>query len=71
MSDYPQGDAFLTLLLAAMDDAALTGALTQLQTQFQPKGQKGLAVVRLVVIPEKLKVTWPTYAPAGTPVKGN
>lgn len=67
MSQYPQGDAFLTLLLAAMDDAALEGKLTQLQTQFVPKGKQQLEVVRIIVIPEKLQHTWPTVAPAGTP----
>ena len=69
--NYPQGDAFLELLLAAFDDAANEGKLTQLQTQFVPKGKKKLEVVRLIVIPEKMDVTWPTYAPLGTPTKGN
>lgn len=68
---YPQGDAFLTLLLAAMDDAAITGRITQLQTQFKPAKSNKLEVVRLIVVPEKMQITWPGYAPAGTPTKGN
>jgi hypothetical protein len=71
MTDYPQGDAFLTLLLAAMDDAVLEGKLIQFQTQFIPQGSKKYEVIRIIVVPEKMKHTWPTYAPAGTPVKGN
>lgn len=65
--DYPQGDAFGKLLLAAMDDAAIDLKLTQLQTQFVPKGKKEMVVVRIIVIPEKLQFTWPSVAPAGTP----
>ncbi len=67
MSTYPQGDAFLDLLLAAFDDAALEGKLTQFQTQFQPKGKKNLEVIRLIIVPEKMALTWPSVAPAGTP----
>ena len=71
MSDYPQGDAFLQLLLAAFDDAAIEGKMTQIQTQFIPKGKTKKETVRIIVIPEKLDQTWPTYSPLGTPVKGN
>lgn len=63
-------EAFLDLLIAAMKDAVLEGKLTQLQTQLDPDGG-GLKVVRIVVIPEKMGFKWPTYAPAGTPTKGN
>lgn len=66
MSNYPQGDAFINLLIAAMEDAT-RGKLTQLQTQFQPEGTKRLEVVRIVVIPEKMAHSWPSAAPAGTP----
>jgi len=65
--DYPQGEAFLELLIAAFNDAALEGKLTQFQTQFLPKGQKKMAVVRLIIVPEKMSHTWPSVAPAGTP----
>lgn len=71
MGDYPQGDAFLQLLLAAMDDAVNERKLTQLQMQFVPAGQKKLKVVRIVVIPEEMDQKWPSHAPLGTPVKGN
>ena len=71
MSNYPQGDAFLDLLIAAMNDAAINGKLTQLQTQLKPEGSAKLEVVRIVVIPEKMDFTWPKYAPLGTPTKGN
>lgn len=64
---YPQGEAFLELLLAAMDCAAIEGKLTQLQTQFVPKGRKEKEMIRIVVIPEKMKHSWPSVAPAGTP----
>lgn len=64
---YPQGDAFTTLLLAAMDDAAINGDITQLQTQFVPKGKTELEVIRIIVVPEKMGQTWPSLAPLGTP----
>jgi len=63
-------EAFLECLIAAMKDAVLEGHLTQLQTQLDPDG-KGLQVVRIIVVPERLKWKWPTYAPAGTETKGN
>lgn len=65
------GEAFLGILLAAMNDAVLEGKLTQLQTQFLPLGQKKLQAVRIIVIPEQLQQTWPSHAPLGTPVAGN
>jgi hypothetical protein len=63
-------EAFLELLIAAMRDALREGKLTQLQTQLNPDG-KGIGVVRVVIIPEKMDFKWPTYAPLGTKTKGN
>lgn len=63
----PEQQAFVDLLIAAMHDAALEGELTQLQTQFQPDGRKEMHTVRIIVVPEKLKHTWPSVAPSGTP----
>lgn len=60
----------LDLLIAAWTDALREGKLTQLLVQLDPDG-KGLGKVRMVIMPEKMAVTWPTYAPAGTPTKGN
>lgn len=60
-------EAFLNLLVAAMNDAAVSGSLTQLQTQLTPPGRNKSEVVRIIVIPERLAVTFPTYAPLGTP----
>lgn len=64
-------ETFLDLLIAAMKDVALELKLTQLQAQIQPDGKGKLHRVRIIVIPDELEHTWPTYAPAGTPTKGN
>jgi len=65
-----QYEAFITLILAAMHDAILERRLTQFQATIDPDG-KGAKVVRIIVIPEEMDFTWPKYAPAGTPTKGN
>lgn len=64
-------ETFLELLVAAMNDAALEGELTQLQTQLIPPGRKKFEVVRIIIVPEKMQWTFPTVAPAGTPIEGN
>jgi hypothetical protein len=57
-------DGFLDLLIAAMSDAAVNGKLTQLKTQIDADG-KGLKLIRLVVIPERMDHEWPQGAPFG------
>jgi len=64
-------EAFLEMLVAAMHDAVLEDKISQLQTQFIPKGKKEFEVVRIVILPEKMKYKWPTYAPLGTLTKPN
>lgn len=64
-------EAFLELLIAAMNDATKGGKLTQLQTQFKPDGEQKLRVVRIIVVPEEMDHKWPTHAPLGTETKGN
>lgn len=44
---------FLALLIAAMQDAAVEGKCTQLQTTITPPGHRA-KLVRLVVVPEEL-----------------
>lgn len=64
-------EAFLGLLVAAMKDAAIERKLTQLQMQLDPDGKGKLKRVRIIVIPDELDHVWPSFAPAGTPTKGN
>ena len=61
-------ESFLEMLIAAMKDAALQKKLTQLALQFDPTetGKGPLKRVRVVVIPEEMDHTWPSYAPLGT-----
>lgn len=63
--------AFLDLLLAAMKDAALEGELTQLQITITPEGATKSKTVRIIIIPEELKWTWPKDQPAGTNTQAN
>lgn len=51
MSD---AETFLALLLAAMEDAATTGHITQLQTTITPKAVGRAKLVRLIVVPEEM-----------------
>lgn len=64
---YPQEEAFLNLLIAAMKDAVIEKKLTQLQAQLDADGKGKLKRCRIIVVPEELDHTWPSYAPAGTP----
>ena len=59
---------FLNLLIAALKDAAIERKLTQLQTQLDPTetGKGPLKRVRIIVVPDELDYTWPSYAPAGS-----
>lgn len=54
-----EGELFLDMLLAAMQDAATTGHITQLQTTITPEGATRSKLVRLVVIPEEMEVVRP------------
>ncbi len=54
-----EADLFLDLLLAAMQDAATTGHITQLQTTIMPAGATKAKLVRLVVVPEEMEVVRP------------
>lgn len=54
-----EGELFLDLLIAAMQDAAMTGHITQLQTTITPEGTAKAKLVRLVVIPEDMEVVRP------------
>lgn len=60
--------AFLDMLVAAMKDAAVERKLTQLAIQLDPTetGKGPLKRVRVVVIPEEMDHTWPSYAPLGS-----
>jgi hypothetical protein len=60
--------AFLDMLIAAMKDAAVERKLTQLVTQLDPTetGRGPLRRVRIVVIPDELDHTWPSYSPLGS-----
>lgn len=62
--------AFLDLLIAAMNDAAMELKLTQLKAQIDPDG-KGLRYVRIVVIPEKMEFELPDKSPFGSDVRRN
>lgn len=61
-------EAFLDLLIAAMRDAAIEHKLSQLQMQLDPTmtGKGPMKRVRIIVVPDELEYTWPSYAPAGT-----
>lgn len=59
------GRTFSDLLHAAMMDAAIEGANTQLQATIEtPEGD--VRTVRLIVIPEDLPHRWPKNQPAGS-----
>lgn len=60
--------AFMDMLIAALEDAASSGSLTQLSIQLDPTEGKGpLKRVRVIVVPEEMQVRWPSHAPLGTP----
>jgi hypothetical protein len=49
--------AFLEMLVAMMSDAAVEGKISQCQSTIDPDG-KGVRVVRIVVMPEKMDYTF-------------
>lgn len=62
-------EAFIRLIIAAMQDAAENGAMTQFQSQINPSGRPGgEKVVRIIVVPEQLPRTWPASAPLGADI---
>jgi hypothetical protein len=67
MAKNPQ-EAFLELLIAAMQDAAVNKKLTQLQTQLDPTetGRGPLKRIRIIVVPDELDFSWPSHAPLGS-----
>ena len=52
-------EEFEALLIAAMLDAALSGATTQLQTTITPPGKRA-TLVRIIVVPEEMALVRPT-----------
>ena len=58
-------EAFLELLIAAMKDAALGDRISQLKTSIDPDG-KGIRYVRIVVIPEDMRINFPKTQPIGS-----
>jgi hypothetical protein len=62
-------ETFIEILIAAMKDAALEGALTQLATQIDPDG-KGLRHVRIIVVPEQMQYALPGKTPFGSVGQG-
>lgn len=65
----PEQVAFVELIVAAMKDVADSGALSQFHVRFDPtfSGKNPTCEARIIIVPEKMKRTWPKHAPAGTP----
>lgn len=62
-------EAFLDLLVAAMQDAIQTGRCCQLQTQLRnDKPPHKMEMVRLIIVPEKMDIKFPQHAPLGTKI---
>ncbi len=61
-------DAFIDLLIATMQGAALERKLAQLKVRFDPTGTgKGTPkTVRIIVVPEDMDFNFPSHAPLGT-----
>jgi hypothetical protein len=50
---------FLNLLIAAMQDAVLTGHISQLQTTITPEGTSKAKLLRIIVVPEEMEIVRP------------
>lgn len=61
-------NAFLDILLAAMQDAVIEQKLTQIKATIAPDG-KNVKVVRIVVMPEAMEHNWPKHQPLGSDPK--
>lgn len=62
-------EAFLDLLIAAMNDAAIERKLTQLQIALDPTGsgkRENMRTVRIVVVPELMDHDWHIDKPFGS-----
>lgn len=61
MSNQPksEGELFLDMLLAAMEEAVTTGHITQLQTTITAPKVGKPKLLRLIVVPEEMQVVRP------------
>lgn len=58
MGEKEQVDAFLMILIAAMQDAAGERKLTQLKAMITPPGFTKPQPLRIVVMPETMDMEW-------------
>ena len=58
-------EAFLNMLIAAMQDAAIEKKCSQLQCTITPEETGKATVVRVIVVPNELDRYWPESKPLG------